>query len=1186
MNNYNVDIANKIFTYVKHGADITPSIKEIYANSLIFIGDEQQIYVPVIDTYVGVGKTKYNELSKNILWVPSIGAYSITTAYGNNISSGEYSVSIGENNVSSGKNSFTQGNNNLAAGKNSFASGDNTKALKENSHSEGSFSTTYSNGSHADGYFCETHGNYSHAQGHSSSANGDYSLASGISVVTENINESSFGRYNKSNTSNSQYGNKNNTTFSIGIGSSEIRKNAFEIMENGNAYLINVGNYNGSNISSATTLQDVINRHLQSGVEVNTGNHVINNISVNPINGDISYTYHNLSGSDSGNFLTGYTQTADGKISVSKGIFETTPHEVNGDYVITYAYINSGGKLHYNYRNLSGSDSGNFLTGYTQTKDGKISVSKGTFTTTGHSKTSEQNYVVTYTYIDSTGKIHYDYRDLSGTDSGDFLTGYTQTKDGKISVSKGTFTYAGTDKENTAQSHVITDINISSTGKISYNYRNLSGSDSGNFLTGFSQTNDGKVTVSKGTFTNSNIDEGIHNLVTYISTNPHKVVTYTYIDSTGKIHYTYDNIYVDPQNDFKYHDLGITQVTYQGNENFVYAITGISTTNGNATSHTVAYQISGLPTKKYVDDQFKANDALRYCGTVTPSANPNGTITFTHVTDPHPGHSNPDYDAGAVYKVNGTGYIFSERVSSGDMMISYSDSNEARTSSLIGWNVINQNIDLRTLPQTEAYNGSTSTTSDKVLTNTYLTNDGSLSYTAHSLSVNNKTKTFSSASQVNNDSAQDLLRVGTGKGLKVLTDVSLNQNGLTTELNASYTYLYTNQNHHAGSVSNNSGFIYSVSLSNSGELSGQTKSFTNTKTNSSSSHVVTNVNLSTDGGFSYSTKDLSVTSGSSTNDVTSGVIVKLTQAGDGQISYAYRDLSVSSGSAKTATTITNSTKLNVLTGITADKSGKISYAYSQLNTTHSTNTGTPQDPIELTTSNTNVLTGVSISADGVLSYTYTPVSIGDSDHAGTSAGLDSVKLSGANSGVLTNLYVDSSDGNKLTYVITDASSNKEQSSGFIYKIVQNTYGIVTATGRNFSSTGTAATSTLVDSFSSKRFITGVNLSSSGALTYTYDDVTFGITHRIKNVSSNNTIYLAGVTDSTNNAISYQYFNTNTYTTNGAFYTSSAIIGGDLSIKGNTTIGDASTDTVTLNAATITIRNNTKFTNLSNLWGTI
>ena len=60
MANSNVNIASKLYAYIKHGVDIDQNIKQIYYNSMIFIGDEQQIYVPVMDTYVGIGTTAYN----------------------------------------------------------------------------------------------------------------------------------------------------------------------------------------------------------------------------------------------------------------------------------------------------------------------------------------------------------------------------------------------------------------------------------------------------------------------------------------------------------------------------------------------------------------------------------------------------------------------------------------------------------------------------------------------------------------------------------------------------------------------------------------------------------------------------------------------------------------------------------------------------------------------------------------------------------------------------------------------------------------------------------------------------------------------------------------------------------------------------------------------------------------------
>ena len=66
MANSNVNIANRLFAYIKHGVDITEDIKQMYQNSLILIGDEKQIYVPAKNAYVGISMTSYNITNSRI----------------------------------------------------------------------------------------------------------------------------------------------------------------------------------------------------------------------------------------------------------------------------------------------------------------------------------------------------------------------------------------------------------------------------------------------------------------------------------------------------------------------------------------------------------------------------------------------------------------------------------------------------------------------------------------------------------------------------------------------------------------------------------------------------------------------------------------------------------------------------------------------------------------------------------------------------------------------------------------------------------------------------------------------------------------------------------------------------------------------------------------------------------------
>ena len=98
-------------------------------------------------------------------------------------------------------------------------------------------------------------GAYSHAEGSETSAAGDYSHAEGKGTKTTNEAEHASGKYNISNTGS--------TIFSVGIGTSnDDRKNAVEVMQNGDAYVIGIGGYDGKNLNSATKLQDAVSNSV------------------------------------------------------------------------------------------------------------------------------------------------------------------------------------------------------------------------------------------------------------------------------------------------------------------------------------------------------------------------------------------------------------------------------------------------------------------------------------------------------------------------------------------------------------------------------------------------------------------------------------------------------------------------------------------------------------------------------------------------------------------------------------------------------------------------------------------------------------------------------------------------------------------------------------------------------------
>ena len=112
------------------------------------------------------------------------------------------------------------------------------------------------NYSHAEGSNTQVTGTQAHTEGNYSIATGDASHAEGWSTQTINPGEHAEGKFNKSH-----YGQttSSKTISSIGIGEdAQHRKNAVEIMQNGDAYLYGVGGYDGTNPTSASTVKQVI----------------------------------------------------------------------------------------------------------------------------------------------------------------------------------------------------------------------------------------------------------------------------------------------------------------------------------------------------------------------------------------------------------------------------------------------------------------------------------------------------------------------------------------------------------------------------------------------------------------------------------------------------------------------------------------------------------------------------------------------------------------------------------------------------------------------------------------------------------------------------------------------------------------------------------------------------------------
>ena len=167
---------------------------------------------------------------------------------------GDNSTCQGTSTKASGANSHAEGFCTTASEYASHAEGNWTEASGSNSHAEGSNTIASKTNSHAEGYSTTASNYASHAEGRNTTASGYASHAEGGATITTNEEEHAQGIFNVST--------KGVTIDSVGIGTADnVRKNAEETTMKGKKYILNVGNYDGTNVtdSSAKDVATVIN---------------------------------------------------------------------------------------------------------------------------------------------------------------------------------------------------------------------------------------------------------------------------------------------------------------------------------------------------------------------------------------------------------------------------------------------------------------------------------------------------------------------------------------------------------------------------------------------------------------------------------------------------------------------------------------------------------------------------------------------------------------------------------------------------------------------------------------------------------------------------------------------------------------------------------------------------------------
>ena len=1123
MKNINANLANKLFAYVKHGVDVNEDIKRIYEKSLIVIGDQNQLYIPAFDTYIGISKEEFDNIAYNGVWVRGEGSYSAQTKDTNSLAKGTYSIAEGYNNTSIGRASHTEGrlnkvesNYSHAEGLNNFiridaesshAEGANNNVLGINSHAEGAFTTsdgyshsegygTYAyNTSHAEGKLAYAY-TYSHAEGqntyaiNNSHAEGilsyayEYSHSEGYNNLAYTYSHTE-GMFTYAYDHSHAEGNGSNAyiaSHSEGMQSSSYRYSHAEGNhtyaydhshtegDSTNAYNIshaegwvtyaNAYSHAEGIASYAYTYSHTEGEYAYAYTYAHAEGRYTYAVNTSHAEGNLSYAFNTshaegyLTKADVHSHAEGNASYAfNGSHAEGQFTYANEISHAEGSY--TYAYNNSHAEGTYTYATgINSHSEGNttyaigsnthaegintysvgvnshtegdstYANGTSSHAEGAKTITGGTYTknTLTEAFYSEGNPQGLYAHAEGNATIA--KGDNSHTEGlRTFAKGAESHAEGKLtytngiashaegiatyavgdaSHAEGRYTYAkGLDSHTEGNlSYAIGDASHAE-GKLTYAIGSYSHAE-GIQTTAYAQDShaEGNNTYTRGrashaegaetiTYNLGEHAQGVFNISSKLSddfgssgnthhsigigTNTARKNAFEMMqDGTSFLinlgNYTNSElVYYDGTNQSSalsvqeivnshlYDGVAIDQNTYKGDANFSYAIIGITTYNGSDLKHHISYVTYGFPTKQYVDNLIEANDAMRYCGTVAPASEANGSFVLTHnpvaggITDvAH--HNIPDTSRGAVYKVSQSGYIGTEYVLAGDMIISYTDNASATTAS--GWDVINENINLQTL---EPVNSENSNGTKRVITNVHLNASGDLSYTYHDLGVYTNTPTYLGFLQtvsgtqtylIRNDvngKVHNILRkeqIDLGNtntfanfGLPVLTNVYLTQDGTTTYLSYSYTYIYAEQAHHSREQYGHD------SQANSGVV----------QLSQNKTYVLTDVNISNNGQLSYTYTGLVVNDSyhadwttqanlafglnridGSYGDTT-GVITRLYLNANSYVSYAYTNLSGSD------TVDTGSIQVkDFVTGYTQSDIGKVAVSWGKFDNAHTT----------------------------------------------------------------------------------------------------------------------------------------------------------------------------------------------------------------------------------------------------------
>ena len=236
---------NAIYTddyYYAGECDLTETILSFYTNKCQKIATQKYVDDKVIVNMLdaeGIGAVK-QKLNK------ATGAYAFATGY--NTHAGQWNESMNtltEGMNTAGNYAHTEGNANIAHGSASHAEGKKNLTWGEASHAEGYNNVTWGVASHVEGQSNIATGDKSHAEGYYTTAAHEGAHTEGRYTTSGRVYQTVVGEYNEV-VSDALFvvGNGHRAT----VNTPEVRKNAFEVKEDGTALV------NGKTVVTEDTL--------------------------------------------------------------------------------------------------------------------------------------------------------------------------------------------------------------------------------------------------------------------------------------------------------------------------------------------------------------------------------------------------------------------------------------------------------------------------------------------------------------------------------------------------------------------------------------------------------------------------------------------------------------------------------------------------------------------------------------------------------------------------------------------------------------------------------------------------------------------------------------------------------------------------------------------------------------------